>query len=73
MRHRTRSSSDNFPLHGARARLLGRFERDFAQWLDTSDGRFAVWQAREPCWVQAARLARLREEEALQEGSGRIG
>jgi hypothetical protein len=44
-----------FPVHGARARQFARFERDFATWLDTAEGRFAVWQAREPCWVQAAR------------------
>lgn len=44
-----------FPSHGARARLIGRFERDFRAWLDSADGRFAVWLAREPCWVQAAR------------------
>lgn len=44
-----------FPRHGARARLIARFERDFEAWLDTPEGRFAVWQAREPCWVQAAR------------------
>jgi hypothetical protein len=47
-----------FPCHGARARLILRFERDFTAWLDTPEGRFAVWQAREPCWEQAARLRR---------------
>jgi hypothetical protein len=46
---------EEFPRHGARARLLGRFDRDFRVWLDTAEGRFAVWQAREPCWAQAAR------------------
>lgn len=46
---------EEFPRHGARARLLGRFDRDFRSWLDTAEGRFAVWQAREPCWAQAAR------------------
>ncbi len=53
-----------FPLHGARARHFARFERDFETWLDTADGRFAVWQAREPCWVQAARARRDAEERA---------
>ncbi|MCC6833245.1 MAG: hypothetical protein IT200_18070 [Thermoleophilia bacterium] len=47
-----------FPLHGSRARAFARFERDFIDWLDTPDGRFAVWQAREPCWAQAQRLRR---------------
>lgn len=50
-----------FPDHGARARVFARFERDLQAWLDTPEGRFAVWQAREPCWVQAAR-ARLEAE-----------
>ncbi len=45
----------DFPVHGARARLLARFDRDFRAWLDTPQGRFAVWEARVPCWVQAAR------------------
>ncbi len=44
-----------FPLHGARARLVARFDRDFRAWLDTPQGRFAVWEARVPCWAQAAR------------------
>lgn len=47
-----------FPSHGARARAFARFEREFATWLDTPEGRFAVWQAREPCWEQAARARR---------------
>lgn len=53
---------DIFPSHGARARLLGRFERDLHAWLDTAEGRFAVWLAREPCWVQAARRQRVTGE-----------
>lgn len=47
-----------FPLHGARARAFARFERDLHEWLDSPAGRFAVWQAREPCWAQAERLRR---------------
>jgi hypothetical protein len=46
----------DFPLHGSRARALARFERDLHAWLDTPEGRFAVWQAREPCWTQARRM-----------------
>ena len=52
-----------FPAHGARARLIARFERDFRTWLDSAEGRFAVWQAREPCWAQAARLRRQQQQE----------
>lgn len=36
---------DDFPLHGARARLWGRFERDLRAWLGTPEGRFAQWRA----------------------------
>jgi hypothetical protein len=36
----------DFPSVGARARLLKRFERDLAAWLDTPAGRFAVFSAR---------------------------
>jgi hypothetical protein len=36
----------DFPLVGARARQFKRFERDLADWLETAEGRFAVWSAR---------------------------
>jgi hypothetical protein len=36
----------DFPLVGARARQFKRFERDLADWLESADGRFAVWSAR---------------------------
>ena len=36
----------DFPLVGARARQFKRFERDLADWLETSEGRFALWFAR---------------------------
>lgn len=67
---------DGFPRHGARARLLGRFDRDFRAWLDTAEGRFAVWQAREPCWAQAARrrpavVHAERRDRAARETGGR--
>jgi hypothetical protein len=35
----------DFPTLGSRARLLKRFERDLAAWLDTAEGRFAVFTA----------------------------
>jgi hypothetical protein len=34
-----------FPVAGARARCLNRFERDFGVWLKTPDGRFATYEA----------------------------
>jgi hypothetical protein len=36
-----------FPTTGSRARLLKRFERDLEAWLQTAEGRFAVFTARE--------------------------
>ena len=36
---------EDFPRFGARARILGRFERDLRDWLATPEGRFAVWRA----------------------------
>lgn len=64
-------STETFPTHGARARLLARFERDFRSWLDTADGRFAVWLAREPCWVQAARRRQASRDETVGRGGSR--
>ena len=43
-----------FPCHGARARIFARFEREFEEWLETPEGRFAVWHAREHRVAQAA-------------------
>jgi hypothetical protein len=37
---------EDFPTVGARARAFRRFERDFATWLATAEGRFAEWNAR---------------------------
>jgi hypothetical protein len=34
-----------FPHAGARARTWRRFERDLAAWLESPQGRFALWQA----------------------------
>ena len=36
----------DFPTVGSRARAFKRFERDLAAWLETAEGRFAVWYAR---------------------------
>ena len=36
----------DFPTTGSRARLLKRFERDLEAWLETAEGRFAVFTAR---------------------------
>jgi hypothetical protein len=36
---------ENFPAAGSRARAFKRFERDFATWLATAEGRFAQWNA----------------------------
>jgi hypothetical protein len=36
----------DFPAVGARARAFKRFERDLEAWLETAEGRFAVWYAR---------------------------
>ena len=36
----------DFPLVGARARCLNRFERDLAAWLATPEGRFATYEAK---------------------------
>jgi hypothetical protein len=36
-----------FPACGFRARRWMRFERDLYAWLDTRQGQFAVWCARE--------------------------
>jgi hypothetical protein len=34
------------PRAGVYARRLARFERDFARWMATDDGRHAAWRAR---------------------------
>ena len=36
----------DFPAVGSRARAFKRFERDLEAWLQTAEGRFAVWYAR---------------------------
>ena len=44
----------DFPLVGARARQFKRFERDLAAWLETADGRFAMWSARSAVGAEPA-------------------
>jgi hypothetical protein len=47
----------DFPLVGARARQFKRFERDLADWLETAEGRFALWTARRPLRAVGAQAA----------------
>jgi hypothetical protein len=35
----------DLPRAGVTARRLARFERELAAWLDTDEGRFALWCA----------------------------
>lgn len=37
----------DFPDVGSRARRFKRFERDLRAWLETPEGRFAAWRARQ--------------------------
>jgi hypothetical protein len=37
---------EDFPHVGSRARRFKRFERDLHRWLQTPEGRFAMWHAR---------------------------
>lgn len=45
---RTITETD-FPLFGARARRWRRFENGLHAWLDTPEGNFAAWRARQAC------------------------
>lgn len=47
MRYETLEHSVDLPRAGVYARQLARFERDFARWLHTADGRSAAWRARQ--------------------------
>ena len=38
-----------FPLYGARARRWRRFESGLQAWLETPEGGFAAWRARQAC------------------------
>jgi hypothetical protein len=46
VRYETLEHAVELPRAGVYARQLARFERDFARWLDTVDGRSAAWRAR---------------------------
>jgi hypothetical protein len=46
VRYETLEHAVDLPRAGVYARRLARFERDFARWLDTADGRSAAWRAR---------------------------
>jgi hypothetical protein len=46
VRYETLEHAVELPRAGVCARRLARFERDFARWLATDDGRHARWRAR---------------------------
>ena len=46
MRYETLEHAVDLPRAGVCARRLARFERDFARWLQSADGRSATWRAR---------------------------
>ena len=46
MRYETLEHAVDLPRAGVYARRLARFERDFARWLQSAEGRSATWRAR---------------------------
>ena len=46
MRYETLVHAVDLPRAGVCARRLARFERVFARWLQSADGRGATWRAR---------------------------
>jgi hypothetical protein len=46
VRYETLEHAVDLPRAGVYARQLARFERDFARWMATDDGRHALWRAR---------------------------
>jgi hypothetical protein len=46
VRYETLEHAVELPRAGVYARQLARFERDFARWMATDDGRHALWRAR---------------------------
>jgi hypothetical protein len=44
--YETLEHSVDLPRAGVCARRLARFERDFARWLQSAEGRSATWRAR---------------------------
>jgi hypothetical protein len=46
VRYESLEHAVDLPRAGVYARQLARFERDFARWMATDDGRHALWRAR---------------------------
>jgi hypothetical protein len=46
VRYETLEHAVDLPRAGVYARRLARFERDFARWLQSPEGRSATWRAR---------------------------
>jgi hypothetical protein len=46
VRYETLEHAVELPRAGVYARRLARFERDFARWLQSAEGRSATWRAR---------------------------
>jgi hypothetical protein len=46
VQYETLEHAVDLPRVGVQARRLARFERDFARWLQSADGRGAAWRAR---------------------------
>ncbi len=46
MRYEALEHDVELPRAGVYARRLARFERDFARWLQSAEGRSATWRAR---------------------------
>jgi hypothetical protein len=64
VRYETLEHAVDLPRAGVCARRLARFERDFARWRDTADGRSAAWRARR-------RLSRATREDAASRSQSR--
>jgi hypothetical protein len=46
VRYETLEHEVDLPKVGVAARRLARFEREFARWIATSEGKYATWCAR---------------------------
>ena len=47
MHHMRNGDPGEFPRFGARARSWYRIERELTRWLESPEGRFARWRARQ--------------------------
>jgi hypothetical protein len=56
----------DLPRAGVYARRIARFEREFARWMATDDGRYAAWRARRTL----ARDGVGRDDGAARRGQG---